>query len=129
MNPEPARGMFSSIQAGLSRAEGMTTGSADSWVYLVLPADMPAVRPETIRSVTLHCHSTGGVVSPRYRGRRGHPVAIPPARMPPILRAEPTGTLADVLDRDDARRVEITVDDAGILRDVDEPGDLRIDPL
>src|SRR3954469_20467574 len=42
-NPDPSRGMFSSIQ------EGVRTASGD--VLLVLPGDMPFVRSETVRQV------------------------------------------------------------------------------
>src|SRR6266581_8501795 len=42
-NPDPSRGMFSSIQ------EGVATANGDALV--VLPGDMPYVRPETVRAV------------------------------------------------------------------------------
>ena len=42
-NPDPSRGMFSSIQAGVAAAEGDP--------LLILPADMPFVRAETVRLV------------------------------------------------------------------------------
>src|SRR5207237_5811570 len=40
-NPDPSRGMFSSIQEGARTAEGD--------VLLVLPGDMPFVQPSTVR--------------------------------------------------------------------------------
>ena len=42
-NPDPSRGMFSSIQAGVATANG------DALV--ILPGDMPYVKPETVRAV------------------------------------------------------------------------------
>src|SRR5262245_17552630 len=47
VNPEPARGMFSSIQAGLAPAAGDPV--------LILPADMPFVQPGTVVAVAAAC--------------------------------------------------------------------------
>ena len=61
-NPDPARGMFSSIQTGLAAAAGSP--------IVVLPADMPFVRSETVRAVAGECERTGRVVVATFRGRR-----------------------------------------------------------
>src|ERR1700716_838607 len=42
-NPDPSRGMFSSIQEGVAQAQGDA--------ILVMPGDMPFVTAETVRSV------------------------------------------------------------------------------
>src|SRR6185503_15348510 len=70
-NPDPSRGMFSSIQAGVETASG------DALV--ILPGDMPYVKPETVRAVIAKYRERPerpAIVSPRYRGKRGHPVVM-----------------------------------------------------
>ena len=116
-NPDPLRGMFSSIQ------EGLATASGDA--LLVLPGDMPFVRPETVRALIAAYRARPAIVSPRYRGKRGHPVVLPLALSDEIRATPPDATLHDVIKRHADRRVDLDVDDAGIVRDVDTPADLR----
>ena len=90
--------------------------------WLVLPADMPLVRSETILRLAqaLPWHT---LVYPQYQGRRGHPVGF-------------SGELASELVRltgdEGARRVvarypghAIDVEDAGVLQDFDTEDDFR----
>jgi len=116
VNPDPARGMFSSIQAGLAGAGGA--------VVLVLPADMPFVTPQTVAAVVARAAATGSVVVPVYETRRGHPIAIPGPLCDALLGLGPTTTLKDALAASGASMVLLDVPDAGVLRDVDVPGDL-----
>ena len=116
-NPDPERGMFSSIQAGLSGVVGDP--------ILVLPGDMPFVRADTIAAVIDAARETGLAVSPRHGGRRGHPVALPGRLRASILAAPAESTLKDILATLGDDRIEIDVDDAGIVRDVDERKDLK----
>jgi molybdenum cofactor cytidylyltransferase len=116
VNPDPARGMFSSIQGGLASAGGD--------VVLVLPADMPFVAPETVAAVIARAVATGSVVVPVHETRRGHPIAIPRPLCDALLALEPTTTLKDALAASGQSMVQLDVADAGVLRDVDVPGDL-----
>ena len=116
INPDPARGMFSSIQAGLAVAGGD--------VVLVLPADMPFVAPDTVAAVVARAVATESVVVPVHQARRGHPIAIPRLLCDALLTLEPTTTLKDALGVAGASMVLLDVADAGVLRDVDVPGDL-----
>ena len=73
-NPDPDRGMFSTIRLGIERA---LAGAAP--VILVHPADMPFVRPATVRAVADACAATGRAVCPREGGKRGgFSPSIPP---------------------------------------------------
>ena len=117
VNPNPDRGMFSSIQIGLAAEDGDP--------FLVLPGDIPFVQPATVAAVLAEARRTGAIVSPRFRDRRGHPVAFPRRLRDGILKAEPTSTLNAVLKADAGARVELDVADQGILRDVDTTRDLR----
>ena len=115
VNPDPSRGMFSSIQIGLA--------SADGDPILVLPGDMPFVQPATVRKVLSEATRTGRVVSPRYQGRRGHPVAFPQRLRDGILKADAASTLNDAL-KEAGASLEVDVEDQGIRRDVDLPRDV-----
>jgi molybdenum cofactor cytidylyltransferase len=115
INPNPERGMFSSIQIGLAAEDGDP--------FLVLPGDMPFVKPATVTAVAGEAARTGRVVSPRFQGRRGHPVAFPQRLRDGILKADPASTLNDALKAADVS-VGLDVDDRGILHDVDQTGDL-----
>ena len=116
VNPEPSRGMFSSIQAGMAAAEGDP--------ILVLPADMPFVKSRTVAAVLVAARESHGIASPRYEGRHGHPVALPARMRAQILEAAPSSTLAALL-KAHSMQIEVDVDDPGIRRDVDVPADLR----
>lgn len=115
-NPDPSRGMFSSIQ------EGVRTASGD--VLLIMPGDMPFVRPETVRAVIAKYTERNAIVSPKYRGKRGHPVAMPLALRDEIASFPATATLHDVIHAHTDMRVDLEVDDPGVNRDVDTPADL-----
>lgn len=116
-NPDPSRGMFSSIQAGVATANG------DALV--VLPGDMPYVRPETVRAVIAKYRERPAIVSPRYKGKRGHPVVMPLSLRDEIAATAATANLHEVIHHHQDDRVDLDVDDAGVVRDVDTPADLE----
>jgi molybdenum cofactor cytidylyltransferase len=116
VNPDPSRGMFSSLQAGLAEAEGDA--------LLVLPADMPFVDPATVRLLLDAFWKKSAIVSPRFNGKRGHPVILPPFLRDEIRAADQGLTLHDILKRHQDIRTDIEVDDRGVVRDVDRPEDL-----
>ena len=115
-NRDPARGMFSSIQ------EGIRTASGD--VLLVLPGDMPFVKSDTVRRVVEEWTKRRGIVSPRYNGKRGHPVALPLGLRDEILATPATANLHEVIKRHLDQRTDLDVDDPGIVKDVDTRADL-----
>ncbi len=116
-NRHPERGMLSSIQAGLREATGDP--------ILVMPGDMPYVEPGTVASLLRSYGEGGGIVSPRFRGKRGHPVLIPGHYREEILRAADGVTLHEILQEHASERVEVDVYDRGVVRDVDIPSDLE----
>jgi molybdenum cofactor cytidylyltransferase len=63
-----APGMGSSIASGVA-----ATRTASGW--LILPADLPLVRPDTLLEVAAALQEHD-VVVPFYQGRRGHPVGF-----------------------------------------------------
>lgn len=118
VNPDPARGMFSSIQVGLN---AIADGSGP---ILVLPADMPFVQSSTATLVRDECLRRQATVVPTFNGERGHPMAIPAALRRPLAETAPGLSLKDALQVLGATRVSVPVSDPGVLRDVDVPSDL-----
>jgi molybdenum cofactor cytidylyltransferase len=109
-------GMGHSIAAGVAARP-----NADGW--LVLPGDMPLVRPASLRAVAAAMPQQP-VVYAQYAGRRGHPVAFS---------AELFSDLVQLSGDDGARRIVarypslgVDVDDPGVLLDVDTPADLAM---
>ena len=120
VNPDPSRGMLSSIQTGLAGVTGDP--------ILVLPADMPYVRSSTVAALLQSYDERAAIISPRCDGKRGHPVVIPGRYRDEILQMPPSATLHDVIRAHAGERVDLEVTDRGILRDVDIMADLRSKP-
>ena len=136
LNPDPSRGMLSSIQAALGavgasvpagavdHAERPSGGASEFDAFAVLPGDMPFVAPGTVRSLLHVFQARGGIVSPRHGGKRGHPVLLPRSLRDEILAAPTAWTLHTVLAAHRSERVDVDLEDAGVLRDVDTRSDL-----
>lgn len=116
-NADPSRGMFSSIQIGVAGAVGDA--------LLVLPGDMPYVRAETVRALIAKYQERPAIVSPRHKGKRGHPVVMPLTLCDEIAETAPTANLHEVIKHHQDERIDLEVDDAGVNRDVDTPADLE----
>lgn len=114
VNPDPERGMLSSLQCALASPPA-------AGVCLVMPADMPFVRASTVHAV-IDAARDGRSVSPRFEGRGGHPVALSHTLRTVIMVAPADTSLKPLLYADDP--VLLDVDDPGILKDVDVAGDL-----
>ncbi len=92
--------------------------------WVVALADMPFIRPETIRRVAARLGAGAAIVAPRYAGERGHPVGFA-GRFGPALAALAGDAGARDLLRAEAGALELLdCDDPGVVRDVDTPADL-----
>lgn len=112
VNPDPSRGMASSIALGFA---ALAVGEA-AWLW---PVDHPAVRVDTLARLVaaLGAHD---VAQPRYAGAGGHPPLVRRAVWPALAACD--------LASDGARgvlravdRVVVEVDDPGVVHDVDTP--------
>jgi len=109
------RGMGYSIAAGVAERAG-----AQGW--LVLPGDMPMVRPATLRAVAAGL-AQHAVVFAQYRGRRGHPVGFSAELYSELVMLAGDDSLRRIVARYPAHGQE--VNDAGVLVDVDTVADLE----
>lgn len=116
--PRAADGMGHSLAAGVA-------ASREAAGWLVALADMPFIRPATLRQVAGALEAGAALAAPFMDGRRGHPVGFA-ARWREALRAlDGDAGARDILRSHGALLARIETHDPGVLRDVDTPADLR----
>lgn len=120
VNPRPGEGMLSSVLVGIGALPAGTEA------FFLLPADMPLVRPATIRLLREESLARrGGVVYPVFGGRRGHPPLIPLRYFRGTVPPDTPGGLRTILRRHDGEAVLVDVDDPAVRMDCDTPEDYR----
>jgi glycerophosphoryl diester phosphodiesterase len=126
VNPDPERGMLSSIREGIAAAGGTTALAERGETLLVSPADLPNLGAGTVGALLRGMAETGAPLGvPVYRGKRGHPLAISPALIPEIETLDADVGLKQLRDRHEAELLEVEVNDPGTVQDVDTPEDYR----
>ena len=115
---DAAQGMAASLVCGVR-----ANRDADGW--LIGLADMPAVPVEAITRVRKALLAGAAIAVPAHGGKRGHPVGFARQYRIELLALEGDNGARRLLQRDRSQVVEIDIDDAGILADVDVPRDLR----
>ena len=118
VNPDPDRGMLSSIWAGLEALGGADRLAEKGFGVLISPADLPSVRIETVRRLLDDARASNPAV-PVFEGRRGHPLWIPPRLVGAVMALDLDVGLRQLLDRFPYDR--IAVEDPGIRLDIDTP--------
>ena len=124
VNPDPERGMLSSIREGIAALGGARVLADRGEILLVAPADLPALRPATVAELLWRRAAAGAPLAvPTFQGGRGHPLAIAPALLPEIETLDLSVGLRELLDRHATAVLEVPVDDPGAVRDVDTAED------
>lgn len=96
--------------------------TADAPGWLILPGDLPLVRPGTLRQIARALQGQA-VVLPVFQGRRGHPVGFAAACGPQLMALQGERGAASVVQAH--RAIEVAVDDAGCVTDIDTVQDLQ----
>jgi len=125
------RGMLSSVRVGLEAALQRRPG-----MVLVLPVDHPSIHAATVTGIAtvlgqaLAACRTKAVrtrfsyaVVPRYRGRRGHPVGLSPALARAVVADREATDLSDAIRRAARLVGYLDVNDPGVVRNRNRPGD------
>jgi molybdenum cofactor cytidylyltransferase len=107
-------GMGDSIAAGVS-----VHASASGW--LVMPGDMPLVRPSSLRAVAAAL-DLQPIAYAQHRGRRGHPVGFAAELFSELVMLKGDEGARRLLARYPTAAVEL--DDPGVLFDIDTVDDL-----
>lgn len=119
LNPHPESGPIGSLRLGLAAIFNHPVDGA-----LVWHVDRPHVTVATVeRLVDRFRQQDGAIVVPRFGSKRGHPVVFGRAAFAELLTVPEALGARAVVRRDPARVVEVAVDDAAILEDIDTPED------
>ena len=120
-NPDPARGMISSIRVALE----------SSWVngkdFLLTPADVPFVKSELVDKLVVDFRTRSPeILIPTYQGLGGHPGCYSASiQREFFLHGDQQGT-REILLRHRAKTLRIGVPDPDVCFDVDTEADARI---
>ena len=114
----PNSGMADSIACGVA-----ATRNADGW--LILPADLPLIQPATLRQMAQALHASTqapeacDVVVPMYQQQRGHPVGFSKKCLHDLLQLTGDQGASAVVAKH--KSLQVPIDDAGCVMDVDTP--------
>lgn len=117
--PVPTADMRATIEAGLAWVEDRFRPNAgDRW--LLAPADHPAITANVIRALL---DAAEPIVIPVHDGRRGHPTALRWRHVAGVRALPPDAGVNAFLRLHAGDIRELPVPDAGVLADLDTPGD------
>jgi len=118
-NPQPERGMFSSIQC--AAAWNGWEPNVSHWAITL--GDQPQVRLETLKRLTdFTATHPAAICQPSHRGRGRHPVILA-AEAFSRLKGSQAANLKEFLGAGGLSMARCEVDDPGIDLDLDEPAD------
>ena len=115
--PHADEGMGASLACAVRAA-----GAADG--YLVALADMPFVRPTSIAAVRDALAGGAIIAAPYFRTRRGHPVGISGRFFDELVALGGDEGARQLLAAHEGEIVKVPVGDPGVVRDIDQLGDL-----
>jgi molybdenum cofactor cytidylyltransferase len=120
VNPDPARGMGSSVAVGFEHAASRFSGAAAA---LLWPVDHPRVAPATVRLLVARAHPDA-VVVPTFAGRGGHPTLVGRSLWQALAGCGdlPEGARSVLRGREGVVRVPVA--DEGVVADVDTRADI-----
>ena len=98
--------------------------SADVAGWVVALADMPFIRPDTIAGMADWIINGAAVAAPLYRQQRGHPVCFSTYQRDELMALHGDEGARKVFQRHGGLGNLVRVDDPGVLRDIDVPGDV-----
>jgi molybdenum cofactor cytidylyltransferase len=110
---------------GVSLAEGVRA-SADAHGWVIALADMPCIKPETVRIIARALSEGAAIAAPAYRGERGHPVGFARRFRDELSALRGDAGAREILTAHPDWVTLYEVDDPGVLRDIDEPSDLEV---
>lgn len=118
VNPEFEQGMAGSLREGL----GAVSPQADA--ALIVLADQPFARSGTMdKIVERYRDSSAEIVIPFYKGQRGNPVLLDRSVFPEVMALKGDMGCRAIFGSHTEGIVEVDVDDAGVLLDIDSRED------
>ncbi|HZI31826.1 MAG TPA: nucleotidyltransferase family protein [Candidatus Binatia bacterium] len=118
-NPQPERGMFSSILC----AAGWEGWRPEISSWAIVLGDQPHLQAKPLRQLlAFHTQNLDRICQPTTGGHAGHPVILPPSAFEQ-LKTTRAATLKDFLKLMAASCVQCEINDPGLLLDLDTPED------
>jgi len=108
---------------GVSLAHGIAQ-TCDTAGWVVALADMPRIRPQTLRQVAEAIRRGAVIAAPVYRGERGHPVGFSMVLRDELLACRGDEGARAVIRRHHAEVQLIDTDDPGVIFDIDRKEDI-----
>ncbi|HEY3131537.1 MAG TPA: nucleotidyltransferase family protein [Acidobacteriota bacterium] len=116
VNPDPGRGQYSSLKCGLR--------DFDVDAALICLVDHPKMGSSILLELKEACVATDALaVIPRFREKRGHPIAVKRALIDLFLLAPDSSNTKEILLQHWSHVREIETTDAGIIADIDTAED------
>jgi len=120
-NPQPERGMFSSIVC----AANWSGWQKEISRWAVVLGDQPHLRSETLRQLLeFAAQNVDAICQPEFGGRTGHPVILPRTAFEKLMNSGATN-LKEFLKLLASSRVLCSVADPGLSLDMDTPEDYK----
>ncbi len=119
VNPDPDAEMLSSVRCGV---QALPPGCEAAMVVL---GDQPGIKSSLVRELMAKFRTTGGIVVPAHRGRRGHPTLFASRYFDEVLAGFDDVGLRGLLQAHPDEVHELEIDDPSALDDMDHPGDYR----
>ncbi|MCK5361307.1 MAG: nucleotidyltransferase family protein, partial [Gammaproteobacteria bacterium] len=110
-------GMGSSIACGVKAL-------SNSDACLIVLADMPFIKQETIESMLQLFKNTKCIISPKCKDQRGHPVLFSKHFFSELTQLNGEKGARDIIENNREYLMLIDVDDTGIIKDIDIKSDL-----
>jgi len=116
VNPDPDRGMLSSLQCGLALVP------PEAQAAMFLPVDHPHLEISTLETLAARFRADRAPVTvPTYAGEHGHPVCIARPLIAELLALAPTAKASDVIHRHVPQTIYLEVSDPAVVTDIDDP--------
>jgi molybdenum cofactor cytidylyltransferase len=116
VNPDPERGMLSSLQCGLAAVP------ATAQAVMFAPVDHPHLQASTFDALAARFEiEYAPVTVPVFAGQHGHPVCISRDLADELLALPVTAMASDVIHRYVDRTCYFEVDDPAVVTDIDDP--------
>ena len=119
LNPQPERGMFSSIIC----AANWSGWHPEVTRWAVALGDQPHLKQETLRKLLeFSAFNSDAICQPAFDGQAAHPVILPQTVFHE-LKSSHAGTLKEFLKLNVSRSVKHVINDPGLTLDLDTPED------
>jgi molybdenum cofactor cytidylyltransferase len=114
--PDAASGMGHSLAFGVAQ-----TSQASVW--LIGLGDMPDIQARTLQNLAARLSDGDALIAPVHAGKRGHPVGFAARFRQSLMACKGDQGAREILQAHQDQLVTVTVEDAGVLFDIDTVAD------